>query len=127
MLSDAIFDNLYCPSGPGTAKDRVRLFLADLDHYSKPPFDYDEEHLAVLQKLAKAYLRRPSFVAFQNLHRSAVALMRAQDTSPSTYDEFGCRLVIQDRELWFYPYRMSDEFWQESGIPSGSNHEDRRN
>jgi len=101
MLSDAISDNLYCPVGPGTAKDRVRLFLADLDHYSKPPFDYDEAHLAVLRKLAKAYLRRPSFVALQNLHRSAVAFMRAMDTPPSTYEEFGCRLVIQDGELRF--------------------------
>jgi hypothetical protein len=117
MLSDAIFDNLYCPSGPGTAKDRVRLFLADLDHYSKLPYDYDKEHLAVLRKLTKAYLRRSSFVALQNLHRSAVAFMRANDTSPTTYDKFGCRLVIdEDGELRFYPYRMSDEFWQEKGI-----------
>jgi hypothetical protein len=100
MLSDTIFDNLYHPSGPGTAKDRVRWFLEDLDHYDKPSFVYDEKHLAILRDLAKAYLRHPSFVTLQNL-QSALAFMRAMDASPSTYDEFGCRLVIQDGELWF--------------------------
>jgi hypothetical protein len=120
MLSDAISDNLYCPVGPGTAKDRVRWFLEELDGYSETPFDYDEKHVAMLRNLAKAYRRRPSFVALQNLHRSSVAFMQAMDTPSATYDEFGCRLVIEDGELRFYPYRMSDEFWQKSGLPNGS-------
>ena len=75
MLSDSIFDLLYRPSS-GTEWDNVRWFLEDLEHYSKEQFDYQPEHLEILRRLAQKYLEKPSFVSFQNLHRSAAAMMR---------------------------------------------------
>jgi hypothetical protein len=99
MLSDSIHDLLYCPSS-GTELDNVHWFLEDLEHYSKEPFDYEPKHLEVLRRLAKAYLKKPSFVSFQNLHRSAVAMMQGQDYSPGMPGI----LTVIDGEISFLPY-----------------------
>jgi hypothetical protein len=104
MLSDSIFDLLYCPSS-GTERDNVRWFLEDLEHYRKEPFDYEPEHLEVLRRLAQKYLEKPSFVSFQNLHRSAVAMMRFQDCSSAAL----AVLEVKDGELCLWPYGKFEE------------------
>jgi hypothetical protein len=109
MLSDSIHDLLYCPSS-GTERDNVRWFLEDLEHYSKEPFDYEPEHLEVLRRLAQKYLEKPSFVAFQNLHRSAIAMMRFQDCSSAA----PAVLEVKDGELC---YGLMENLRSQSRLP----------
>jgi hypothetical protein len=78
MLSDTIFDYLYCP-GSGTECDNVQHFAKELEGYSQPPFEYDQSHLNLLKTLTRDYLAQPTFVRLMTLHRSAVAFMRAED------------------------------------------------
>jgi hypothetical protein len=99
MLSDSIFEYLHYPRGAGTTKDHVRWLLEALDHYSQPPFDYGPEYLAILRKLAKDYLRKPSFERLMALLRSAIAYMRVQDSSSST----GAWVEIVDGGIMHYP------------------------
>jgi len=99
MLSEIIHDYLYRPTS-GTEQENVRHFLEALDDHSKPPFDYRPEHLEILRRLAKDYMEKPSFVSFQNLHRSAVAFMKGQDCAPNA----PCTLVVDEGEIWFRPY-----------------------
>lgn len=105
MLSDAIFETLYRPVGPGTTKDHVYCLLAAIDHYSQPPFTYGPEYLAILRKLAKDYIRKPSFQKLMALHRSAMAYMRAQDSCSAS----PAWLTIEEGEISFYPYGKPHE------------------
>jgi hypothetical protein len=58
----------------------VLALLDGIDWYAH--MDYEKEQIATLRRLANVYLDNPSFVAHQNLHRSALAFMRGQDAGP---------------------------------------------
>ena len=94
MLNDKIFDHLYHPS-EGTEQENVEAFLKDIEWYSDRPL-YGAQVLQILKQLAQAYLESPSFVAFQKLHRSAIAFMRFEDSHADTG-----RLNIDNGELCY--------------------------
>jgi hypothetical protein len=113
MLSDVIFDNLYRPSDGMTEYESVLALLEGIDWYAH--MDCEKEQIATLRRLAYAYLDNPSFVAYQNLHRSAVAFMRGQDAGASTPG----KLVVENWEIWYQPYgRIADgEFTLTRNLP----------
>jgi hypothetical protein len=94
MLSDTIFDYLYCPKS-GNEQSNVEHFAKELEACSQTPY-YQQKHLDVLKTLTQAYLAEPSFVRLMTLHRSAVAFMRWLDV-PDSWN--ATDLLIEDGEL----------------------------
>jgi hypothetical protein len=113
MLSDVIFDNLYRPSEGMTERESVLALLEGIDWYAH--MGYEKEQIGILSRLAYAYLDTPSFAAYQNLHRSALAFMRGQDAGPSSPG----KLVAKNCEIWYQPYgRIADgEFTLTRNLP----------
>ena len=78
-----------------TERESVLALLEGIDWYAH--VDYNKEQIATLSRLTYAYLDNPSFAAYQNVHRSALAFMRGQDAGPSTPG----KLVVENWEIWW--------------------------
>ena len=97
-LSDVIFDNLYRPSEGMTERGSVLALLEGIEDYAR--MKYKKEYISILRRLAAAYLEKPTFAAYQKLHRSAVAFMFIQD-SPSNSP---ASAEIEEGEIHWLPY-----------------------
>jgi hypothetical protein len=97
-LSDVIFDNLYRPSEGMTERDSVLALLDGIEDCAH--MKHKKEYISILRRLAAAYLEKPTFAAYQKLHRSAVAFMFIQD-SPSNSP---ASAQIEEGEIHWLPY-----------------------